>query len=135
MRPHPRLGTVELRELDAQTTLDDVAALAALAQAVARAAVENHAPAREPQADAIAWSSFRAIRDGIDAEILHEGAIVPVREAARDFVGRAPAGDAALEGVERILREGNAATRQRADYARGAMSGVLTGLVERTREG
>ena len=44
IRPHPRLGTVEIRELDAQAGVDDAVAIAALTQALARR--EAEAPAR-----------------------------------------------------------------------------------------
>ena len=36
IRPHPRLGTVEVRTMDTQTSLEDTAALAALVHALAR---------------------------------------------------------------------------------------------------
>ena len=36
LRPHPRMGTVEIRALDAQSSLDDLAALVALAHCLAR---------------------------------------------------------------------------------------------------
>ena len=39
-RPQPRLGTVELREVDSQTDLESAAAIAALARAIMRRAVE-----------------------------------------------------------------------------------------------
>ena len=39
-RPQPRLGTVELREVDVQTDLESAAAIAALARAIMRRAVE-----------------------------------------------------------------------------------------------
>ena len=44
-RPQPRLGTVELREVDVQTDLESAAAIAALARAIVRHAIE------EPPAD------------------------------------------------------------------------------------
>ena len=37
-RPQPRLGTVELREVDSQTDLESAAAIAALARAIMRRA-------------------------------------------------------------------------------------------------
>ena len=40
-RPQPRLGTVELREVDVQTDLESAAAIAALARAIVRRAVED----------------------------------------------------------------------------------------------
>ena len=69
-RPQPRLGTVELRELDVQTDLEQAAAIAALVRAVARRAVEEPRRATLRPAQALHWSSFRAARDGLDAEML-----------------------------------------------------------------
>jgi carboxylate-amine ligase len=82
VRPHPRLGTVEVREIDAQSGVADAAGLAALVQALARLAAEE--PPRSPApTDAISWSGFRAARDGLEATILHDGELLPLREAAR----------------------------------------------------
>jgi len=39
VRPHPSLGTVEVREMDAQASLDDVAAISALVHEIGRAHV------------------------------------------------------------------------------------------------
>ena len=41
VRPQPRFGTVEVRILDAQTTVAETAALAALIQCIARLEVEE----------------------------------------------------------------------------------------------
>jgi glutamate---cysteine ligase / carboxylate-amine ligase len=133
VRLHPRIGTVEMRELDAQSRLDSVAGIAALAQALARLEAESDA---EPvAAEAIAWSSFRAARDGLDAELLADGALKPAREAARGAMEAArpyAPEPAAFDGIERILRDGGGADRQRAAYSRGGMAAVLEHLVEET---
>jgi carboxylate-amine ligase len=136
VRPHPKLGTVEVREMDAQSRLADVAALAALVQGLARHETESTA---EPiPGDTIEWSAFRAARDGLGAEILSDGRLVPLPEAARAAVRLAEphareAGSAdALSGIERILRDGCGADRQRAAHERGGMDAVLELLVEET---
>ena len=46
LRPHPRLGTVEIRALDAQASLEDTAALVALTHCLARDAARRRARAR-----------------------------------------------------------------------------------------
>jgi carboxylate-amine ligase len=141
VRPHPRLGTVELREMDAQSSLEDVAALAALVHALARAAAEEGAPDDAPPREAIAWSKFRAARDGLDAQILDGGRLAPLREAARSALERArpyareAGADDALAGIERILREGGGADRRRAAFARGGVDAMLAELVEETGRG
>jgi carboxylate-amine ligase len=130
-RPQPRLGTVELREVDAQTSLDSAGAIAALARAVIRRAVE--APPKQPAPEqALHWSSFRAARDGLNAELYHGGRPVPLRVAAGLVLAGLDRDDPELEWVERIVREGNGADRQRAVHERGGMPGLLRYLAEAT---
>jgi carboxylate-amine ligase len=130
-RLQPRLGTIELRELDVQTGLEETAGMAALVHALARRAAESPPRSLAP-AEALHWSSFRAVRDGLDAELLFEGRLRPVREAARDLLDQLTGQDDALEGVERILREGGAPARQRAIHAENGMRGLLRHLAEKT---
>ena len=130
-RPQPRLGTVELREVDVQTELESAAAIAALARAIARRAVEN--PPTSPAPDqALHWSSFRAARDGLDADIYYEGGPHPLREVAGRVVSALDSADPELDGVERIVRDGNGADRQRAAYERGGMPALLRYLADAT---
>jgi carboxylate-amine ligase len=130
-RLQPRLGTVELRELDAQTRLDEAAGMAALVHAVARRAAEQP-PAELAPAQALHWSSFRAVRDGIEAELLFGGRLRPAREAARELLDELRGEDDALDGVERILREGGAPARQRRVFAEAGMAGLLRHLADET---
>src|SRR5262249_37514423 len=44
VRLHPRLGTIEIRELDAQSSVDDAASLAALVRALVVEAVDSTLP-------------------------------------------------------------------------------------------
>jgi glutamate---cysteine ligase / carboxylate-amine ligase len=126
IRLHPRLGTVEVREMDVQSRVEDAVALAALVQVLARNLAEG--PAREPlRTEAIAWSAFAAMRDGVDAEIAHEGGLTPVREIASRL-----AREHRIEGIERILAEGGGATRQREAAKRGGLDGLLDLLVRET---
>jgi glutamate---cysteine ligase / carboxylate-amine ligase len=130
-RPQPRLGTVELREIDVQTSLDSAGAIAALARAIVRRAVES--PVTEPAHEqALHWSSFQAARDGMAAEIHHDGRPVPLRVVAGELVAELGEGDPELEGIEQIVRDGNGADRQRATLARGGMPALLRYLVEAT---
>jgi carboxylate-amine ligase len=130
-RPQPRLGTVELREVDVQTSLDSAGAIAALARAVIRRAVES--PPAEPAPDqALHWSSFRAARDGLDAEVYQGGGPVPLRVAVGRLLAELDRDDAELDWVERLVRDGNGADRQRATHERGGMPGLLRYLAEAT---
>ena len=138
VRPHAALGTIEVREMDAQTELRDVLPIAGLVHCLARYEAERSTPLDIPR-DALSWSSFRAARDGLDAEILDEdGRVRPLREVAGTLLsrlvmvaGELDEGDA-LEDVERLLAEGGGAERQRAEHARSGMDGLVRALTERT---
>jgi carboxylate-amine ligase len=137
LRPHPRLGTVEVREMDAQSRIDDVAALGALVQGLALVAAERRHGAALP-AEALDEAAFRAARDGLGARIPLDGRIVPLREAARTALddarprARELGSDAALEGIERLLRDGPGSKRRRAAHAEGGMAALLAQAVEET---
>ncbi len=141
IRPHPKLGTVEVREMDAQSSLETGAAIAALVQAIAAAAADDGGAAEASPPEALSWSCFRAARDGLDATILHDGSMTPLRDVARTTIAsvrstaRALGSDAALDGIEHVLRDGGGADRQRAAFARGGMAGLLDHLVEETARG
>lgn len=89
VRPQPRFGTVEVRITDAQTTLPDTAAIAALVQSIVRAEVEgdDHMERPMPQ-EVLAENRFLAARDGMDAELIEPelGRRVPARELLADLV-------------------------------------------------
>jgi glutamate---cysteine ligase / carboxylate-amine ligase len=132
-RLQPRLGTIELRELDVQTGLVEAAGIAALVHAIARRAAEE--PPSEPApAEALHWSSFRAVRDGLDAEVLFRGRLRPMREATAELLDELRGDDEALEGVEKILREGGAPRQQRAIREKDGMPALLRQLAERTAQ-
>jgi carboxylate-amine ligase len=137
LRPSPKLGTVEVRAMDAQTRLSTVAGLAALIHALAVAAADG-AEEHTPPTEALKESSFRAARDGVQATIWWRGALRPIAEVGADALETARPyardldGEDALEEVERILREGGGADRMRASYAAGGMDGMLAQLVDET---
>jgi carboxylate-amine ligase len=137
VRIHPQLGTVEVREMDAQAPVDSVAALAALVQALARFEAER-SDQPDTSAEAIAQSSFGASRDGLEAKILSDGELLPLRVAARRVLDRVRpsarelGADGALEGIERVLRDCNGADRQRAAHADGGLPAALELLVRET---
>jgi carboxylate-amine ligase len=136
-RLHPRLGTIELREMDAQSRLEDVGAVAALVQSLCLYEAEEGEPDWSPP-EVIAEGSFRASRDGLAATILHDGAMRPVAEVARLMLAavaphaRSLGCERELESIERIVREGGGAARQRAALGRGGIEAVLAQLVDET---
>ncbi|HEX2729548.1 MAG TPA: glutamate--cysteine ligase [Rubrobacteraceae bacterium] len=136
-RPHPKLGTVELRAPDVQTNTARTSSLAALAQCLVATAGE-HAPEDPLSTEENKWS---AIRYGLDAR-LHDFAIgesMPTREVARKLVAELAAVsrdlgcEAELEGVLEIVESGNGAEEQRRTFAeRGSLKDVAAHLVAAT---
>ncbi len=84
VRPQPRFGTVEVRILDAQTTVAETAALAALIQCIARLEVEEGFVSERLVAnqEALDENRFLAARDGMEAELIDPDTErrVPARE-------------------------------------------------------
>jgi carboxylate-amine ligase len=85
LRLQPRLGTLELRAMDAQTRLSDTAALAAFVQCLVRLeALEGFAePALISAPEVINENRFLATRDGMDAALLEPGGQHRATAAAR----------------------------------------------------
>jgi glutamate---cysteine ligase / carboxylate-amine ligase len=72
-RLQPRHGTVEIRIMDGQTTVEDVAALAALVQSLARCELERLGGSSQeppPATELIEESRFLAARDGMEALLI-----------------------------------------------------------------
>jgi carboxylate-amine ligase len=112
VRPQPRFGTIEVRIMDAQTSLVDTAALAALVQCVVRHEVEEGertATASVPQ-EVLAENRFLAARDGMAAELIEPelGQRVPARALLADLLvacrphAEALGCAAELEGIEHL---------------------------------
>jgi carboxylate-amine ligase len=135
LRPHPSHGTIEVRAMDSQADLELVGGLAALVHGLAIHEAERPAGPRRAAREAIGESSFRAARDGVGATILDDGELRPLAEVARKAVDLARGqllavgGEAALEGVERLLAAGGGAAMQRGAHARAGMPGLLAELV------
>lgn len=137
--------TVEIRVADVCTELDD----AMLVAAVARALVETQAAAwrhGEPvppwRVDLLQAARWRARRDGLDGRLLDPvtAALVPADEAVGTLLASIePAlrdlGDLELvrQGLDRLLRDGTGASRQRALATDdGGLSVVVDDLIART---
>jgi glutamate---cysteine ligase / carboxylate-amine ligase len=139
VRPHPRFGTVEIRAMDSQSSLASAAGLAALVQALAKHLAESPANG-STRREVIAEASFRAGRDGIAATLPNEDSLRPVREIAANVLAvvrahaRELGSDAPLEEIDRMLREGNGADRQRTAHTNGGIPAVLERLVGETAE-
>jgi carboxylate-amine ligase len=141
LRPHPRLGTVEIRALDAQSTLEDTAALVALAHCLARHAAEAD-PEPDPPTEVLDEGGFRAARFGVQARLPDaQGHLRPVAELLHDTLtvvgghARELGCVTELVGLPSMLTRGGGAGRQRAAYEIAGMDGLLRELTALTAEG
>jgi carboxylate-amine ligase len=139
-RPHPRLGTVELRVFDAQSALTDLGALTALAHCL----LVHEALRGEPATmrhETLVEAGFRAARDGLDARVPFGDALLPVRTVAahalriaRRYANELGA-EEGLHTLQLMLVEGNGAARQRRAFEAGGMRALLEQLAAETAEG
>jgi carboxylate-amine ligase len=140
VRPQPRFGTVEVRIMDAQTTVAETASLAALVQCIARLEVERgYMSSRALEVpEALDENRFLAARDGMGAELIDVE--LERRVPARELVLRlldACAPHALALGCERELdgvvpmAERTGADRQ-LEEARGParLRGLVAGLAD-----
>jgi carboxylate-amine ligase len=139
VRPHPNLGTVEVRGMDVQARPEENAAIAALIQALAAKEIDRPG-APGLTREAIEESYFQAERYGLEARLMvDEDTAAPAPEVARGSleVARPYAadlgGEGALEEIDRILKDGNGADRQRRVHGERGMQALLSDLAERTR--
>ena len=138
VRPHLSFGTVEVRICDAQATAGESEALAALITAcVAQAArdVDEGRPHADPPPRLIEENMWRAIRYGLDGELLdlERGEVYPARGVVeRLLTWTEPMRRELALDVE--LPEANGAQRQRALVAQGlTLAEAYGATVESTR--
>ena len=137
VRPHPRLGTLEIRALDAQSSHDDLAGLIALIHCLA-VHEATAPPTRGSSPEALRELSFRACRDGLDARLVVDGSVRPAREVAHHAIGLAGAYAAdlgcweELMSLHALIESGNGALRQRRHEREGGMRLVLRRLADET---
>ncbi|MBV8955265.1 MAG: YbdK family carboxylate-amine ligase [Solirubrobacterales bacterium] len=138
LRPHPRLGTVEIRALDAQACLTDTAALVALVHCLARDAADAEA-VDGPAPEVLEEGMFRAARFGIRGEIPDaRGRRRPVSDLLADALARIR--DRARElgcvqelaALPELLKRGGGAADQRATYEIAGIDAVLRELMQQT---
>jgi carboxylate-amine ligase len=125
IRPHPRLGTIEMRVCDAVTRLEDVVAITAFFQALVKLQCEIYEAGREIPT----WhrlltteNKWLAARYGLEAPIMDLATgrrnRVPVaqliRRTLRDVEPHAKelGSERELEGIREILARGNGSDRQ-----------------------
>jgi carboxylate-amine ligase len=135
LRPHPRLGTVEIRALDTQRSVDETAALVALAHCLARRAAEADAEP-DPPSEVLEEGIFRAARFGVHAQLPDaEGRLRPAAELLGDALElvRPHAAELGcadeLDGLRSLLARGGGAGQQRASFEIAGMDGLLRDLI------
>jgi carboxylate-amine ligase len=147
VRPHPKLGTVEVRVMDSQTRLEHSIAIVALVQAMAKELAEHHD--EHKQFTDYPWemldeNKWLASRHGLDGELvdLPSNERVATKALARRLLDRlrhhaedlGSAGD--LDAVEDLLHRGTGAHRQRVVYeANRDLREVMAEIVEATIPG
>ena len=138
LRPHPRLGTVEIRALDSQLTTQHRAALVALVHALAHH--EAHAePIEGPDVAILDEASYRAAREGVEATLPDDdGRLRPVAELLDETIelvrddARELGCETELAGLDGLLAGGGGAASQRTAYADGDLEGLLRAVVQRS---
>jgi carboxylate-amine ligase len=144
VRPHPRLGTVEIRAMDSQTHVEHTIALAALALSLVKHVVEHPVPGQEsidPPWEILDENRWLAARHGLDAELLDPatGERTGVRELAQSLLehlaphARQLGCAEELEGIHDLLQAGNGALRQQMVYdANHDLRELMAEIVEAT---
>jgi glutamate---cysteine ligase / carboxylate-amine ligase len=138
LRPHPRLGTVEIRAFDAQASLTDMAALVALTHCLARDAAERPSDADAPP-ELIEEGMFRAARFGTDASLPdRDGRLRPLEEClAQARAAAAPHAielgcTAELDELDGLLERRGGSGRQRRMHEIAGMDALLRDLTALT---
>jgi len=148
VRPHPDFGTVELRICDGLPTLDEIGAVAALAQCLVEqfdTQLDRGYTLPTPASWVLRENKWRASRYGLDADIVvdEKGTVRPVRQAIIDLVEELrPTAkrldcEAELADVLRVLDVGASYQRQRAVAAAhdGRLEPVVDSLLAEMRDG
>jgi glutamate---cysteine ligase / carboxylate-amine ligase len=138
LRPHPRLGTVEIRALDAQSSLQDTAALVALTHCLARHAAHCD-PGPDPPGEVLEEGAFRAARYGVTARLPDaEGNLLAVAELLEDALeltredARELGCSDRLAHLPQLVARGGGAGTQRDIHAIGGMDALLRELTALT---
>jgi carboxylate-amine ligase len=144
LRPHPKLGTIEVRICDGQTRLESVAGIVALVQSLVATLAERYAFSGSlpiQPVTLVGENKWRAARYGLAADLidLDRDEERPAREAVAALVELAAPQAAKLgcaeelREVERILNRGSGADEQRrVNEETGSLLAVAQWLAEQT---
>jgi len=137
VRPQPKLGTVEIRIMDAQSTVRQTAALVALVQSLVRLElVDGHADAGLVHApEVLDENRFLAARDGVEAELVDPvlGRAVALRTIAEGLTTACASHAAQLDCSDQlallgVLLEHPGPARQRMLAERDGLEGLVADL-------
>ena len=125
IRPHPRLGTIEIRICDAVTRVEDAVAITAYCQALVKQLSERHDAGEEiPSYHRILTTENKwlAARYGLEAPVMDLATgrrnRIPIAQLVRRTVreiephARELGSERELEGIAALLARGNSADRQ-----------------------
>lgn len=123
VRPHPRLGTIEIRAMDSQTRVEHTVALSALVISLVKLLTEEFrtgATSPDPPWEILDENRWLAARHGLEAELIDDATAGrrAVRELTASLLGElAPHAqelgcEAELGGIQDVLGRGNGALRQ-----------------------
>ena len=132
VRLQPALGTVEVRAMDAQSSVADSASLIALVQSLAMLVLEGEPTNAATAPEVLAENRFLAARDGLYAQLINPATrqLEPVRELVDDLVERCRPCAAALGCSAELEQVGRLAAANGADLQRAwAREAGLLGLV------
>jgi glutamate---cysteine ligase / carboxylate-amine ligase len=144
VRPHPRLGTIEIRAMDSQTRLEHTVALTAFVIALVRLLVEEFRDgvrSPDPPWEILDENRWLAARHGLEAELVDHvtASRTGVRELTTVLLDRlAPHAaelgcEQELTGIRDLLRLGNGALRQQMVYeANHDLRELMAEIVART---
>ncbi len=138
VRLQPRLGTVEVRVMDAQSSVADTAALVALVQSLARLELEGESIETGIGAELLEENRFLAARDGMDAWLVEPAKqrLAPARAILDTILAKCRRHADALgcyvelEQVRRLMAA-NGADRQRVWARRDGPTGLVRNLTRR----
>lgn len=148
LRPSPKWGTIEIRFCDGLATIEEVAALAALAQCLVEelsTKLDNGEPIETMQPWFVRENKWRAARYGLDAIIILDAAgnealvrddLALILTRLQPIAERLGCADE-LAGIHRIMDAGASYQRQLAVASEngGSLKAVVASLVSELRDG
>jgi carboxylate-amine ligase len=138
VRPHPDLGTIEIRICDLPVCFDEIIAIAGLVQSLVKTLAEKKEPHIHPPLELIATNKWQAARHGLEGKFIDHNLTsdpLSIREAIERLVLRTSDATEQLGCqqihpiLQRILTTGNGSQRMRKIYkTTGSFLEIITDL-------